>query len=212
MRFKHLGRSGFTKTDALVLIAVCVVAAMILPAYLRPARRVGSRLTCSINLKEVACAANIFAMDHNGYPWRVSTNHGGTLEFSHVGEQTFRHFQVLSNEVYTTRGLVCPQDTRKAAARWEELANTNISYFVALNSDPSLSTSILAGDRNITPVSNVILEVGSAAIPHWIRNVGLHGDKGYLVFADGHVEELDSAGLSNAVLRSGIATNRFAIP
>jgi len=212
MTFKPIGRPGFTKTEALLLMAVCVVAAMIVPAYLRPARRVGSRLTCSVNLKVLASDANMFARAHNGYPWRLSTNHGGTLEFSHAGDQTFRHFQVLSSELCTTRFLVCPQDTRQAAACWEELNNTNISYFVGLNSDPMLATSILAGDRNITPVSSVIVETGLSTPPRWIRSVGLHGDKGHLVFSDGHVIEVDSAGLSNAVWRSGIAANRFAIP
>jgi prepilin-type processing-associated H-X9-DG protein len=70
----------------------------------------------------------------------------------------------------------------------------------------------VAGDRNITQISGVVLESVVSAPPKWVEGVGLHGAKGNLLFGDGHVEEVNSAGLGNSLVRVGIATNRFSIP
>ncbi|HEV2391227.1 MAG TPA: hypothetical protein VG146_02575, partial [Verrucomicrobiae bacterium] len=123
-----------------------------------------------------------------------------------------RHFQVQSNYVTAWVVLLCPQDNRDAASNWQSLSNANVSYFVGLDSNPKLPRSIMAGDRNITAASSVILQWNPSAPPSWVKSVGLHGDKGHVVFGDGHVEELDSTGLSNALQRAGMSTNRFAVP
>ena len=205
--------SGFTRVELLVLVVICVVILFILlPGLLRPARHVSSQLTCSVNLRQFAFASQMFERGHAGYPWMVSTNQGGTEEFDFLGEETFRHFQVLSNDIYVTIGLICPQDARLAATNWGSLVNTNVSYFVGIDSRPDLPTSIVAGDRNIAPVSSVILSASQSASPSWIKGMGLHRDRGNIAFDDGHVEEMDSVGLSDAIQRTGIATNHFAVP
>jgi prepilin-type processing-associated H-X9-DG protein len=192
---------------------VSVLLGGLLWAFVSPTRRVRSYLSCSQNLKQFGLATRLFADDHRNLPpWEFSTNEGGTLEFRMSGEQTFRHFQAQSNYIIAWPILVCPQDTRKAAKNWENLANTNVSYFVGLDSKPSLDSSILAGDRNIASSTGTILQVNEQTPLQWVKSVGLHGDRGHLVFGDGHVEELDSVGWSNAVQRTGIETNRFTVP
>jgi prepilin-type processing-associated H-X9-DG protein len=204
---------GFTKVEFLVVVAIVVFFGVLVGACISNKKHAYSRMNCASNLKEIGVAEEMFQNNHNSIPpWSLPVADGGTLEYCASGEQTFRHFQAQSNYIVAMRTLICPQDARQAATNWEGLTNTNVSYFVGLDSNNKLPRSILAGDRNITSSSSVILEASQSALPSWIKSVGLHGDKGHLLFGDGHVEEVDSAGLSNAVQRTGIATNRFAVP
>ena len=205
--------TGFTKVELLVVVGVIIIFAVLAGAFVSSKKRTYSRTNCIANLKEIGVAENMFQNDHNGNsPWSLSSVKGGTFQYHTSGEQTFRHFQVQSNYIIATRLLICPQDNRQTAANWENLVNSNLSYFVGLDSAPNLPMSIIAGDRNITADSSVILQATSSAPPSWISSVGLHGNKGHLVFGDGHVEELDSTGLANAIQRTGIFTNHFAVP
>ena len=79
----------------------------------------------------------------------VSTDKGGTMEFT-TGADTFRHFQVMSNELSTPKILVCPADTRVAATNFVRLKNQNVSYFVGLEANDANPQRFLDGDRNIT--------------------------------------------------------------
>jgi prepilin-type processing-associated H-X9-DG protein len=209
----HQASSGFTRVELVVaaVVALLLTGVLFEAGFFR-SRHVVSHLTCSVNLRQLGLAVRLFADNHAGYPWAVSTNQGGTLEFDAVGSGTFRHFQVLSNDIYVTLGVVCPQDTRKAATNWAGMANTNVSYFVGLDSDPKLPHSIMAGDRNITASEGIILRANNHTPPPWVKRVGLHGDKGHILFGDGHVEVLDSSGLSNALQRTRVPTHRLAVP
>lgn len=207
---KHL---GFSRVELVVTVVVIVLLGGLVCAYISSNRRASSHLTCAFNLKEIRLAELEFQKDHNDcFPWMLSTNDGGTLEYCALGAQTFRHFQVESNNLLMCMLLDCPQDTRTAATNFANLANENISYFIDFDSKPNAPMTIVHGDRNVTSLSSVILQTTLSTPPSWIKSMGLHGDKGHLVFGDGHVEEVDSAGLSNAVQRTGIATNRLAVP
>lgn len=208
-----MNRFGFTRTELVVVIASACLLAVVASLFVKVPRQQSSHLTCALNLRMLGTDSRAFANDHDGrYAWGLSTNDGGSLEFALSGGQVFRHFQCQSNYIVAQVVLVCPQDTRQANTNWSNLANTNVSYFVGLDSDPKLPLSIMAGDRNTTVASGVILQWNASAPPQWVMSVGLHGDKGHIVFGDGHVEELDSAGLSNAVQRASMSTSRFAIP
>ena len=56
------------------------------------------------------------------------------MEFN-TGADTFRHFQVMSNELSTPKILACPADTRAAANNFFRLKNQNVSYFVGLEGE-----------------------------------------------------------------------------
>jgi prepilin-type processing-associated H-X9-DG protein len=207
------GYSAFTRFDLLaVALAWALLASALLSCASQP-RRKRSELTCSVNLKIVGLALRTFEADNDGaFPWHLSTNGGGTRELSASGAQTFRHFQILSNELFATRVLVCPEDNREASSAWESIRNRNVSYFVGLDSAEDLPKSLVAGDRNITASSGVVLQYGPSAPFHWIKSVGLHGEKGHVLFSDGHVTELDSLALTEALRRAEMPTNRFSVP
>lgn len=206
--------SAFTRTELLIVVLVCcALGGILLASGFFRSRRTVSHLTCAMNLRQIGMAGKEFKESHDGlYPWELTTNNEGSLEFASSGGQAFRHFQCQSNFIVAQVVLVCPQDTRQAATNWATMSNTNVSYFVGLDSDPKRPLSIMAGDRNITRASGVVLQCNPSAPPQWVSGMGLHGDRGHVVFSDCHVEELDSTGLSNALQRAGMSTNRFEVP
>jgi len=210
---KALSRGGFTRIEAAVSVLTCFLLLGLALLVAGPSGHYRKRLPCALNLKALGTAGRTFANDHGGlYPWELPREEGGTLELAPSGPDTFRHFEALSNYIGMAIFLVCPQDSRAPATNFACIANTNVSYFVGADSDPKVPRSIMDGDRNITAASGVVLEWNPSAPPQWVKSVGLHGDRGNILFSDGHVQELDSFGLSNALQRAGMATNRFAVP
>lgn len=196
---------AFSLIELLCVIAIiAVLAALLLPAVSR-AKIQATRLQCVNNLHEAGVGFQSFAHDHNGqFPMTVPISAGGSLEFVQnasliTGQFYFgyRHFQALSNELVTPKIVVCPADTRQAGTNFATLRNENVSYFVGVNAEPGQSTSILAGDRNITndfagAVSSI--QFGPNSGLRWTRE--LHMFKGNLLFADGHVEEKNTPELT----------------
>lgn len=205
--------AAFTKYDILGIVLAGVLLALGLIGVVNYHRRVSSRLTCSVNLKHFGLAAREFNDDNGGFlPWRIPVSRGGTLEYVVSGDKTYRHFQVFSNNILYTLGVVCPQDVRKPASNWNCMNNANVSYFVGLESDLKYPYFIMAGDRNISEASNNIMDVTKTTPMQWKKSVGNHGDNGYVVFSDGHVEKLSSTGLSNSFQKVAILTNKIALP
>jgi len=121
----------------------------------------------------------------------------------------------MSNELFTPKFLVCPQDRKRAwATNWVAgFDNRNVSYFVGLNASESNTNSILSGDRYLAgsrPTANGFLELATNDSIRWVKKY--HDYHGRLVLGDGSVSWLDSGGLRQALRDSGAATNRLAIP
>ena len=146
-------------------------------------------MACVWNLKHFALASNQFASDGGKQPEReskrstmLSTNLGGSQEFVGQG-QVFRHFLVLSNYLNAKR-LTCPTDTRSPALDWPQLANSNLSYFMAVEfSEPH----VLAGDRHLEPRSGLSNGVATLSLGNqlsWGRDLH-HGLYGVVATADG---------------------------
>ena len=208
----HSPKRGFTLVSLLVIIAVlAILAAMLLPA-LASAKKKSSKIGCVNNLKQCGLAFRIWAGDHNDkYPMATSKDLGGTEEFA-TGADTFRHFQVMSNELSTPKILICPDDTRIVADNFIHLQNTNISYFVGLDANDEFPQRFLDGDRNITGESepeNGILKLVPGQRVSWTE--AIHVNTGNVGLADGSVQSCSNVALQNALKNSGAPTNTWQI-
>ena len=100
--------AALTRIEVVAIIFVLAVLATLLLLTLIAARQKAQKITCTNYLCQVGLAFRIWDGDHtNLYPMSVSTSLGGTLECTKHGE-TFRHFQVMSNELSTPIILVFP--------------------------------------------------------------------------------------------------------
>ncbi len=205
---------GLTLIEILVIIAILVLlAAFLLPILARPKYR--SHISCVNNLKQVGLSFRIWAGDNNGnYPMHVSTNLGGTMELAE-NPKAFRLFQVLSNELGTTRALVCPQDkSRSHSSNFHKMSNLNISYFVGIDAEETNGTMLLSGDQYITNglvPKNGTLNLTTNQNVHWSQE--LHAGKNNVGLADGSVQQVSSKLLRKEILaKTGFATNRIVLP
>lgn len=195
---------GFTLIEMLVVIAIIgILAALLLPA-LNTAKLRAKRTACVNNLRQVGLGFQMFAHEHDGkLPMQVPFRDGGTEELVTVTNQeaadftsAYRHLQALSNELVTPKILLCAMDPRTAAENFPTLRNTNVSYFVNLRAENGKSTSILAGDRNLTGSGTSGQTVLRLDANHYLRwTAELHRFKGNLLYGDGHVEELNRPAL-----------------
>lgn len=114
--------------------ATAVGAAMIIPA-LAKAKAKAQSISCVNNMKQIGLAIKIWAPAQNDdFPFNVSTNAGGSLEWcdrddNGYDRNSYRHFQVLAEELSTPKILVCPGDSSKHAANsFAALRPKNVSY------------------------------------------------------------------------------------
>jgi len=205
------GTHGLTKIELLVIVGMVMLLLSILAVWLAHPKQRLSEMTCAIRLQRIGTAFEGYASEHGGaYPMTVSPTNGGTSEYADSGRDTYKHFEIFSNSLALTEFLVCPQDSRKPSVNWQNMANSNVSYFVSVDAKSTMPAAILAGDRNVTTKSSDVITFQSGL--KWVDGMGLHGASGHVLFADGHVEMLDSMALSNAIQRGGNPTNRIAVP
>jgi prepilin-type N-terminal cleavage/methylation domain-containing protein/prepilin-type processing-associated H-X9-DG protein len=204
---------AFTLIELLVVIAVIVILALLLFPFVMKQRDTARSVCCNCNLKQIGLGFRVWSGDNtNLYPMSVSTNFGGTLEYVLTGE-TFRHFQVMSNELATPLILACPNDIRRSAHDFASLSNTNISYFVGVDANENNPQAFLSGDRNIlggVRQANGLLDIRTNNIKGW--STGFHQGIGNIAFADGSVQALSSEALRQVIQVTGMQSNRLAMP
>ncbi len=113
-----------------------------------------------------------------------------------TGQNAFRHFLVMSNELSTPQSLVCPADERCIIRyQWWNIGNLTLSYFVGVDADETNVQTILGGDRitNGTAIRNGLLEVTSNTPSGWTAEI--HNKVGNILMADGSVPQVSIAGL-----------------
>lgn len=210
-------RHAFSMAELLIIVfLVALIAGLLLPA-LAKSKSKAQRIQCVNNLKQVGLAYRIWGGDNEDkYPMQVSTNKGGSLEYVTEGN-AFRHFQCLSNELVTPKILACPaDDEKKPATTFRHLRDANVSYFVGIDAEDTMSGRFLSGDRNLT-VNGTELEPGLVSVKSSDRlgwTSAMHQNAGNIGFADGSVMTLTggSAQLQQKLRNTGTNVNVLAVP
>lgn len=218
-RFARLSpvQFGFTRTEALCLLAVLsLLLAIVLPALANDRNR-SSRVVCANNLRQIGLGYQLWGNDHGDLPpWEVRVDQGGTM-LHPLGVNAWLHFSWISNELSSARILFCPSDTGRAADDFSvrpeggylgaNYRNNATSYFLT-HSFVGGQSVMFAGDRNFITLGGL----GSCSrfpqtafapqpdLPGWDTN--LHNAAGNLVRFDGRVNQY-----SNEEFRSAIAAD-----
>jgi prepilin-type processing-associated H-X9-DG protein len=187
----------------LTLTIILLLASLLLPALNRGHHKVRT-IHCTSNLHQAGLGFLSFAQGHEDkFPTQVSTNAGGSAEFLNAGQAvqgdyyfSYKHFLPLASELESPKLLVCPTDLRTPATNFASLNNSNLSYFANASPQFGNSDSMLAGDRNLKPVSNTVARLGPRRPLRWTGE--MHQNRGNVLYADGHVEQRgESLSLSN---------------
>jgi prepilin-type processing-associated H-X9-DG protein len=131
------------------------------------------------------------------------------------GGAAFRYFVALSNQLGTPKLIACPADKkRKPATSFAWVKNANVSYFVTFNATEEQPRTLLAGDRNLTingrPVKPGSVELTTNLMVGWSSEI--HNFQGNVAMGDGSVQQLNGPRLIQALIGTGQATNRLAVP
>jgi hypothetical protein len=212
----HAGVKAFTRIELVVTVLAFGLIIGLSVLWTRQTMRKSRNEACLNNLRQVGIAFLLWEADScDDFPMHYSKVQVGTREFIGTG-QVFVHFLAVSNELGSPKILVCPADKQKTAATNfnEGFSDANVSYFIGLDASEKLPQSLLAGDRNLAAAGRPLAK-GSFVLTtntqlSWTTNI--HISSGNICPADGAVQFLNSDGLSQAVQKQDLATNRLAIP
>jgi len=221
-RLSQNKETAITLFEVIVVIVVVIfLALLVLAIPCHPySKHAAQKLSCMSNLKQVGMSYGVWAGDnHDTFPMLVSVTNGGAMEMTEIGNAV-PPFQVMSNELSTTKILWCPADgDRIWATNFSAVTSSNLSYFVGVdvtNGDNSnlilcgycnLETGSIVDSRSVKPG---LVSVTTNDLVTW--QTSRHIKCGNLVLADGSVQATTRLGLRSYVAGTGLATNRWAIP
>jgi prepilin-type processing-associated H-X9-DG protein len=219
-------QAAFSKLDLLVMVlAVVGIGLVVLPQFARPRAKSG-KINCVYNLMQVGLAFRIWSSDSGDkFPTQVSGTNGGAFESAEQGS-AYGIFLTMSNELGTPKILHCRAESspyRQMATAFTGPAtpgvvplndSNTISYFVGIDAHDTAPQSILSGDDHFnigkaTPGRGLLLLATNAPI-EWRDE--RHGKQGYIVFGDGSVQGFATPSFRAALIQTGLATNRLAMP
>ena len=220
-------RCGFTLIDLMLVIACLVILGFFtLPRLARGTGCKAQPINCINNLKQVGLAFRIWAGDNNDkYPMSVSVTNGGAMELANEGS-AHAIFMVMSNELNTPKILFCPNESNQKRAIATIFATTappgvtpftatnNLSYFVGLDAEDTKPDTLITGDDNFAvgpdiPKKGLYLLSTNSPV-EWTKE--RHIKQGNIGLADGSVQGFSTHAFRRALIQTGIATNRLAMP
>ncbi len=155
--------AGFILGYISIPLSLAMAAFMFIrQAQMEENRREAQVIDAERDLKAIGISFKLWEGDHNDqFPFNVSQAQGGTLELCDRDSAGFEKnlvpiFMVMSNELGTTRILVCPNDkTKQASADFASLTANNISYQLrtGTNVNENNPAEILAVD----PINGIVL-------------------------------------------------------
>jgi prepilin-type processing-associated H-X9-DG protein len=213
---------AFTLIEMLVLIATLVVmAALVLPMTVRPQHQ--CRMWCVNNLKQVGLSFRLWSGDHNDhFPMELAGScqpdapaHAIPTNGITTYPYAWEIFQIMSKELSTPKILTCPQDLQRtpAANFINGFDSSHISFFLGIDANETHPDRLLCGDRNITNGQKNrtdILEITTNQPVGWVKP--FHNGNGNVALADGSVQEYSAAALKTLLTKTGLSTNRLAMP
>lgn len=211
------GRSGgFSRVELAIVVGTCVVIGALALPLLGNVNARNDQVVCANNLRLIGQAYRQWTHDHGEqYPWALALEQGGTRGHPLYPNLYFQ-FASLSNELHSARYLADPADDwvgQRVAMTWgrefgglshSAFQDNAVSYLLGLHATATEPNTILAGDHNVRPsvIASCSFSIGSVALlqrPTVAWTGSLHGQTGNILFNDGRVEQLDTAGLKQAV-------------
>ena len=198
--------------EVIVVVSVLCLLALLLIPKLSGLRGKAARIQCVNNLKNIGLEMRVFSGESARRTQSQASTNLTASERAFPESEILRFFPMLSNAPPAL--LICPSDTRKPVTSLARLRNENISYFLGLDSDETLPSSLLAGDRNITTngvqVPSGVLELTTNSVVGWSDT--MHRKQGNVAMGDGSVQQSTIARLQAWLPTSGLRTNRLMIP
>lgn len=177
---------------------------------------------CVNNLKEDFLAIKIWSGDNGDkFPMQVSAKVGGAMEPVATGN-VVPAFQVMSNELSSTKNLLCPADASHVPVAgshtfptdFQKLTKDNISYFVSVTAASDYPDSIVMGDDNFlingAPIKSGLTDISPETRIDWSSE--RHHNSGNIAFSDGSVWTVDGTSLRSHIQQSAQGTNCIAVP
>jgi hypothetical protein len=155
----------------------------------------------------------LWADDNEGkFPWKVAQTRGGGMPDGTGNARANLQFSIVSNELASTRILLCPNDVRRVwATNFASLSLTNISYALCNEADEKRPRVFLAIDRNMIGfdftglpdnINCFILSSSNsgAATARWRRGICHGANVGMVALSDGSVQQLNDIRLVQTLL------------